>query len=375
MDKPYKAVIIGAAHMHVLYLAQDCLDNPRMQLCGMADTAPLVKEFDGVVPFTRPWNWDYVTKRLGVPAFDDYIKMLDEVKPDLALLTCETPLHGEVFAECARRGIAVSMEKPMAVNLAEGLAMARTAQQTGATLMVNWPLAWQPYMTQYKEILDSGKLGRLLKVRQLVGHPGPLGRGVRHPRVDETSDKVTGWEKAGTWWHTAAAGGGAMLDFCCYGAMSCNWLVGQKAQAAMGMRCNTNSHWADADDNATMVVRYPGVMAVLEGSWTVPVSAPAPGPTLTCEEGVVSCEARGEGVVVKCLDMFGNVTELEPAPPKPHLKNVTTAFVHHKKTGQPLPLFLDLDQNLEVLAILDAGVRSAASGKLEVVDNITWRIG
>jgi hypothetical protein len=31
--------------------------------------------------------------------------------------------------------------------------------------------------------------------------------------------------------------------------------------------------------------------------------------------------------------------------------------------------------NLEAMAILDAGVRSAASDKLETVDNATWCIG
>jgi hypothetical protein len=30
--------------------------------------------------------------------------------------------------------------------------------------------------------------------------------------------------------------------------------------------------------------------------------------------------------------------------------------------------------NLEVMAILDAGLRSAASGKLETVDNAAWCI-
>ena len=57
------------------------------------------------------------------------------------------------------------------------------------------------------------------------------------------------------------------------------------------------------------------------------------------------------------------------------MRNVTTAVVHHMETGEPLPGFLDIDANIKVLATLDAGLRSAKSGKLEVVRNIVWEIG
>ncbi len=371
----YKAVIIGAAHMHSLYMAQDCLDNPQIDLCGMADTPPIMQEHPGCAPFTRKWNLEFITGRLGVRHYPDYTAMLDEVKPDVAFINTETPLHTQVFMECAKRGIPASMEKPMAVSLSEGYKMARFARETGGRLMVNWPMAWMPFMTQYKQILDEDRLGKLLKVRQLVAHPGPLGKGVRHPRVEETSDKTTPIEKAGTWWHKAETGGGAMLDFCCYGAMACNWLIGERASAVMGMRCNTNSQWADADDNAAMMVRYPNCLAVLEGSWTVPANAASLGPELYGSEAMAYLGDRDGQPSVIIRDYYGNVEVLPQLTPQPHRKNITAAFVHHMDTQEPLPDFLDMDVNLEVLAILDAGVRSANSGKLELINNLAWEIG
>jgi hypothetical protein len=50
-------------------------------------------------------------------------------------------------------------------------------------------------------------------------------------------------------------------------------------------------------------------------------------------------------------------------------------MIHHLETGEPLHPSLQLSLNLEVMAILDAGIRSATSQKLELVDNTTWRIG
>jgi hypothetical protein len=34
-----------------------------------------------------------------------------------------------------------------------------------------------------------------------------------------------------------------------------------------------------------------------------------------------------------------------------------------------------MDNNLQFMAILDAGIRSAASGKVELINDATWCIG
>jgi hypothetical protein len=54
---------------------------------------------------------------------------------------------------------------------------------------------------------------------------------------------------------------------------------------------------------------------------------------------------------------------------------VAAEFIHHLETGDPVHLTVDMMYNLEVMAILDAGLRAARSGKLETVDNAAWRIG
>lgn len=375
MSKKIQVVLIGAAHMHVLYLAMECLECPDIEVLGLSDTPPMRSEPTLSVPFTRKWNIDYVSKRLGIPLYENYQEMLDHLKPDLAIVATETPLHVSVFEACAKRGVDVSVEKPMAISYSEGLKMLRVAEHTGAKLMINWPLAWQPCMRQLKELIDSGRLGKLVRINHMVGHSGPLGRGVRHPRVEETSDDTTGEEKASTWWYTHALGGGAMLDFCCYGAMACNFLAGQQAQGAMGMRMNSMSQWGDADDNAIIVVRYPELMAVLEGSWTVPVGGTRPAPTIYGTEAMAECRNVEGGVEVTVRDFLGHTEVLPVLRPHPHWKNMVCAYSHHKRTGEPLPGFLDMKENLDVLAILDAGIRSAEAGNVEFVSTRAWQIG
>ena len=50
-------------------------------------------------------------------------------------------------------------------------------------------------------------------------------------------------------------------------------------------------------------------------------------------------------------------------------------FIHHLETGDPLHPTLDMHFNLEAMAILDAGIRSASNGRMELVNDATWCIG
>ena len=47
-------------------------------------------------------------------------------------------------------------------------------------------------------------------------------------------------------------------------------------------------------------------------------------------------------------------------------------LIHHLGTGDLLPDVLTPELNIEALAILDAGVRSAASGRMELVGSRAW---
>jgi hypothetical protein len=50
-------------------------------------------------------------------------------------------------------------------------------------------------------------------------------------------------------------------------------------------------------------------------------------------------------------------------------------YIHHLESGDPVHPTLSMANNLEYMAILDAGLRSARSGKLEAVENAALQIG
>ena len=376
MEKQYRVVIIGFSHMHINDVAAHFYENPRTDLVAGADTIPLVPELkEGT--FTRKWNLEFCRTNFKIPKiYEDYREMLDQEKPDLAVITCENAQHLEVMYECAVRGVNVSIEKPMAADLSMAMEMIRISNTYGVKMFVNWPVTWRPELHLMKDLLDEGKIGRILEFKIRVSHTGPLGDGAKHPGVKITAEPMTNEEKARTWWYQSKCGGGAMLDFCCYGAMMSRWLIGKPAVAALGMRANLNTQWGNAEDNASMLVRYDDAMASIETSWTtyhdlVPVNCPM---VYGTKGAMTAAQIDGKDCV-KVILPDGEEEYYYPPELEYQYRDIACAFVHNMDTNEPVHATLAPEINIDGMAILDAGVRSCNSGRLELVNNWAWKIG
>jgi predicted dehydrogenase len=375
MAKKYRLGIIGFGHMHINDVAAHYSEHPQVQWVACADTVPIRPELR-VAPYTREWNLQHALTDLGVPqAYDDYHEMLEKEDFDVIIVTSENAQHADVVEACAAAGVHVCVEKPMADTLSNALRMVRACKAAGTTMIVNWPLTWSAVARKAKALIDDGIIGRVLELKWRAGHTGPLGPGAAHAGVSETAAPMSGPERGATWWHQADTGGGAMLDYCCYGAMVARWYIGEQATAALGMKANLDSHWGDADDNAAMLVRFPEAMALFEGSWTTYDHGVPTGPIVFGTKGTLVVDRKAGEPIVR-VERGHNQTEIYKPDPLPEGRDgVAAELIHHLETGEPLHPTLEMMFNLEAMAILDAGVRSAASDKLETVDNATWCIG
>jgi predicted dehydrogenase len=292
----------------------------------------------------------------------------------------ENARHGEVAEAIASHGAHMVTEKPMSASLSDALRMARAAQANDVTLMVNWPTTWQPAVRTMKALIDEGTIGDVWEVKWRNGASmGPLSYG-------KGGDAYTDLEKGTEWWHHTAPGGGALLDYCCYGACLSRWYLGQPAVAATAMRANLTSQYGDADDNAIITVRFPNALALLEATWTTWHVGVPTGPIAYGTRGTLVVNRRqmaGRDRRVQVVEVYTSrnqgltgpdrLVEGEPLPEG--RKTMAEEFIHHLETGDPLHPTLDMNQNLEVMAILDAGIRSANSGKVELINDATWCVG
>jgi predicted dehydrogenase len=319
-------------------------------------------------PYTRAFNRDYLRNQVGIPrAYDDYRQMLDREKLDLVICNSENSQHPDVVEACGARRAHVCVEKPMAASLGDAQRMLRVAASAGITVLVHWYLPFSPFMLRAKALLEAGAIGRLLEVKLRAAHAGPLAPGVKHPGPNVETVPLTGPELASTWWYQPAAGGGAMIDFCSYGAIVSRWFLGEQAEAAWGVRANLNSPWSKADDYGTILARFSSAIGIFEGSWTTLDPGVPGGPVVYGAEGTLIVDEWCDQPTVKVLKGRGQTARYDGLALPEGRRTVAEAFIHHLETGEPLHPTLEPDFNAEVMAIIEAGVRSAASGRLEEV--------
>jgi predicted dehydrogenase len=154
-DKKYRVAIIGRTghgnYGHDLDLAWR--DVPETEVVAVAD--------DDAAGLAA------AAKRLGgVPAFSDYRKMLDAVRPQIVSI-CQRWLdqHHAMCLAAAERGIHIYIEKPLCRTLAEADEIVAACERTHAKLAVAFPTRYSPKIKTIKSLIGAGKLGRVLEYR------------------------------------------------------------------------------------------------------------------------------------------------------------------------------------------------------------------
>lgn len=257
--------------------------------------------------------------------------------------------------------------------------MARAVRTAGVSLMVNWPSTWWPSIRKMKALIDEGAIGDVWEVKWRNGASmGPLAYGTG-------KDAFTDAEKGQEWWHYAAEGGGALLDYCCYGACLALWFLDAAPISCQGIRANLSSPYGDAEDNAVITVRFPKALALLEATWTTWHVGVKTGPIAYGTRGtlVASTRTTPGGTSEHIVELYTtrghgptDPDEIFAGNPLPEGRaTLAEEFIHHLETGDPLHPTLQIEHNIRAMAILDAGKRAATSGKMELVNDAVWGIG
>ncbi len=98
----------------------------------------------------------------GVDLYADFDKMLAEAKLDALSIALPTYLHKQYAIKALASGVNVLCEKPMALSVADGQEMIAAAQQSGKLLQIGHCIRFWPEYAKTKEIIDSGKYGKVL---------------------------------------------------------------------------------------------------------------------------------------------------------------------------------------------------------------------
>lgn len=114
--------------------------------------------------------------KYGMPVFEDYRRMLDELKPDAVIAAVPTDMHADVSIEALERGCHVMVEKPIAPSIADAERMIAAAKKADRLLMVGHIERFNPAVVEIARRVRLGELGKIfqLHARRLSPFPGRI---------------------------------------------------------------------------------------------------------------------------------------------------------------------------------------------------------
>lgn len=261
-QRRWRVAVVDGSHGHVNGHVRRLRAHPQVELVGLSDRQPERAERLRLALGLRP---DQVHA--------DLAALCAATRPEVVVCCASNAGHAPVVEALAPRGIHVMVEKPFAATLVQAEAMLGAARAGGIQLMCNWPVAWSAGWRLARRLLDEGRLGRLFEVRHRAGHNGPGG-------------------ELASWFYRADEGGGALLDFCSYGAHLSNWLFGGLPTQVTAM-AGTLVKPVEVEDNAVVAALWPQGLGVWEATWSRVGDEPGPGSVLYGTAGTLAVSAGG----------------------------------------------------------------------------------
>ncbi|WP_339167332.1 Gfo/Idh/MocA family oxidoreductase [Paenibacillus sp. FSL R5-0341] len=287
----------------------------------------------------------------GGKAYSSYEELLANETVDAVSVCTPNYLHAPMAIAAANAGKHVLVEKPMAVSTEEGEQMIEAAKKNGVYLMVGHNQRLMPPHVKAKEILDSGKLGKVLNFRTSFGHPGPEAWSV---------DGAESW-----FFRKEEAIMGAMGDLGVHKSDFIRYLLNDEVSEVAGFISTLHKEGTKVDDNATCLLRMKsGAIGTLVASWTQ-YRAGDNSTVLWCENGVMKIgTVEGDEVIVELTN--GTVETYKVGAMATNEKQVPSgvidAFVESIVTQTPPAI--SGEEGLRSLQVILAAFESEKTGQI-----------
>ena len=151
------AIIIGAGDRGLGY-AEFGVKNPgQMKIVGVAEPRKDRRE--------KVAAWYNIPEDM---CFDDYNPLLAKGKvADMAIIATQDNMHYDPTMRAIDLGYDILLEKPIAPTLDECIEIAKAADDKGVIFSLCYVLRYTQFYRKIKEIIDSGKIGRLINIQHI----------------------------------------------------------------------------------------------------------------------------------------------------------------------------------------------------------------
>lgn len=339
---PVRIGVVGLVHTHVHWILSR-EDRGDIKIVGIVEPNRALAE-----RYSKQHGYSMEI------VFDTMEEMIQKTQPQAVTAFNTIYDHLKVVEVCAPKGIHVMVEKPLAVSLDHAKKMQALAEIHDILLLTNYETTW--YATNhraYQLVNEENTIGPIRKMVVRDGHRGPQEIGVNQEFLEWLIDPVLN-------------GGGAVTDFGCYGANLMTWLM--KGQRPLSVTAVTQTIKPDiypqVDDEATIIVTYPEAQGIIQASWNWPIGRKDM--EIYGVSGAVYSDNRYD-LRVRMAEGYDGFDE-----ERVQLKERTTpfddpfAYLAALAKGEieydPKSLS-SLENNMIVMEILDAAIRSAYTGQ------------
>ncbi|MCL6445271.1 MAG: Gfo/Idh/MocA family oxidoreductase [Alicyclobacillus sp.] len=319
-----KVGLISFAHMHAYSYAACLKALPGVEIVGIADD-----QADRGQKMAQQFQTQY---------FSDYQDLLRETF-DAVVVCTENARHAAVTVAAAEAGKHVLCEKPIATNVDDAVTMIRACRQRGVSLQIAFPCRFNVPVARAKQIVDEGRLGRIIAIRGTNRGQNPGGWFVQQD----------------------LSGGGAVLDHTVHVVDLMRWIMRSEVTEVYA-EVDTRFYDIPTDDCGLLMLEFEnGVFASHDPSWSRPKSFPTWG-DVTMEivgtDGVTHVDAFAQHLTVYndntmrvTQDYWGNDMDL----------GLVIDFVECVRTGRP-PSITGED-GLRAMEVALAAYESARTGR------------
>jgi predicted dehydrogenase len=242
---PLRLGVVGLTHGHVEGLLWQSTQRSDLQIVGVYEPdaelfARLARKY-AIAPEKH---------------FTDLQAMLAATKPEAVSVMGAIADHRAAVEACAPLGVHMLVEKPLAFDAGDAHAMAALARQHGVHLLTNYETTWYASVREAKRLASEAGLAPVRKMVFRHGHKGPQEIGCNQDFLRWLTDPDKN-------------GGGAVVDFGCYGILLATWLrEGERPQRVVATASTLKpSVYPRVDDDATITLVYPDATAVVQASW------------------------------------------------------------------------------------------------------------
>ena len=340
-ERPLKIGVIGLTHTHVHWIFGS-ESRGDFQISGIVEpNRELAQRYAD--------QYQYPMEKV----YDSMDAFLADHKPEAVTAFGTIYEHLEVVEKFAPLGIHVMVEKPLAVNLEHALKMEELAKKHRIHLLTNYETTWYPTNHKAYDLVQKDSIGDIRKVIIRDGHRGPKKIGINTEFLEWLTDPEQN-------------GAGALTDFGCYGANLMTWLM--KGKKPITVTAVTQQLQAEnnpkVDDEANIILTYDNAAALIQASWNWPIGRKDM--EIYGLTGAVYADNRHD-LRLRMAEGYDGFEEIqlkleERDPPYDDPFAYLVAVIRGNIDPPAFDLS-SLENNMIVMEILDAAIRSARSGK------------